>query len=213
VRQLFADFKKAYDSVRREVLYNILIEFGIPMKLVGLIKMCLNETYSKVSIGKHFSDSCPVQNGLKEADALTILTILLFNVALEYAIRKVQENQVGLKLNGTHQFLPYVDDVNLLGDNTDTIIRNIETLIGASKEVGVEVNVQKTKYMLASLDENADQNRDIKTRNRSFGNVSYFKYLGMTVTNQNFIQEETKRRLNSGNACYHSVQNHLLICC
>jgi hypothetical protein len=57
VHQLFIDFKKAYDSVRREVLYNIFIEFGVPMKLVRLVKIRLNETYSKVRIGKHLSDS------------------------------------------------------------------------------------------------------------------------------------------------------------
>jgi hypothetical protein len=61
VHQLFIDFKKAYDSVRTEVLYNILIEFGIPMKLLRLIKMCLNETYIKVCIGKHLSDSFPIK--------------------------------------------------------------------------------------------------------------------------------------------------------
>jgi hypothetical protein len=65
VHQLFIDLKKAYDSMRREVLHNILIEFGIPMKLVRLIKICLNGTYSKVHIGKHLSDSFPIQNGLK----------------------------------------------------------------------------------------------------------------------------------------------------
>jgi hypothetical protein len=87
VHQLFVDFKKAYDTVRREVLYNILTEFGIPMKLVRHIKMCSNETYSKVHIGKHLSDSFPIQNGLKHGDGLSPL---LFNFPLEYAIRKVQ---------------------------------------------------------------------------------------------------------------------------
>jgi hypothetical protein len=80
--------------------------------------MCLNEVCSKVHIGKHLSDSFPIQNGLKQRDALSPL---LFNFTLEYAIRKVQKNQVGLKLNGTHRFLAYADDVNLLGDNIDNV--------------------------------------------------------------------------------------------
>jgi hypothetical protein len=97
--------------------------------------------------------------------------------------------------------------VNLLGDNirVDTINKNTETLIDASKEVGLEINIEKTKYMLLSRRRNVGQNRDIKIANRSFENMSQFKYLGTTVTNQNLIQEEIKRRLNSGNSCYHSV--------
>jgi hypothetical protein len=83
VHQLFIEFKKAYDSFRREALYNILIEFGIPRKLVGLIKIFLNEIYSRVRIGKNMSDKFTIENGLNQEDALSPL---FFNFALEYAI-------------------------------------------------------------------------------------------------------------------------------
>jgi uncharacterized protein YabE (DUF348 family) len=96
---------------------------------------------------------------LKKGDALSPL---LFNFALDYAIRKVQENQVGLTLNGAHQLLAYADDVNLLGDNIDTIKKNMGTLTDASMKVGLEINVQKAKYMFLSRHQNIGQNRDIK---------------------------------------------------
>jgi hypothetical protein len=84
------------------------------MKLVMLIKMCLNETYSKVHIDKYLSDTFPIQNCLKQGDNLSPL---LFNFTLEYAIRKGQENHLVRKLDKTHQLLVYADDVNLLEDN------------------------------------------------------------------------------------------------
>jgi hypothetical protein len=101
--------------------------------------------------------------------------------------------------------MAYADDVNLLGDSIDTTERNTETLIYASKDVGLEIKVEKTKYMLLSHHQNVGQNRVVKLANRSFQNVSQFKYLGTTVTNQNLIQEEIKSRFNSSNACYHSA--------
>jgi hypothetical protein len=90
-------------------------------------------------------------------------------------------------LNGKHKLLAYADDLNQLGNNIDTVNKNTQPLIDASKEVGLEVNVEKTKYMFVSRDQNAGQNREIKIGNRSFENVSQFKYLGTTVTNRNLI--------------------------
>jgi hypothetical protein len=90
---------------------------------------------------------------------------------------------VGLKLTGTHQLLAYADNMNLLGDNIDTIKKDIETLIDASKEAVLEINVEKTKYMLLSRQQNVGQDRDIKIANRSLENVSQFKYLGTRITN------------------------------
>jgi hypothetical protein len=90
---------------------------------------------------KHLSDTFPVQNGLKQRDDISPL---IFNVALKYAIKKVQENQVSLELNGTHQLLVYADDVNLLGNSINTIKENTETLMGATRGGGLETNAKKT---------------------------------------------------------------------
>jgi hypothetical protein len=104
--------------------------------------------------------------------------------------------------------------VNLLGDNIDTKKKNAEALIDASNEIGLEVNTDKTKYVLLSHHQNAGENHDVKIANRSFENVSQFKYFGMILTNQNLIQKEIKRRLISGMlATIQSRNFRLLVCC
>jgi hypothetical protein len=151
-------------------------------------------------------DRFPVRNGLKQGD---VLSPLLFNYALEWAIRRVQVKQDGLKLNGTHQLLAYTDDVNILGGSVRTLKENAEAFVVAAKEIGLEVNADKTKYMVMSRDQNAGRTHSIKTDNSSFERVDGFKYFETTLTSQNSIQEEIMCRLKSGNACYHSMQTLL----
>ena len=180
MHQFFVDLKKAYNPIRLEALYNILIEFGITMKVVRLIKMCLNETYNRVRVGKNLSDLIPVRNGLKNGDALKPL---LFNFTLGYSIRRLQVNQDGLKLNAAPQLLVYVDNVNTVGGSVHTMKKNAGALIVASKETGLEVNADKTKYMAMSGDQSTGQSHNMKTDNRYLESVEEFKYLGRTLTN------------------------------
>ena len=98
--------------------------------------MSLTETYSRVRMGKNVSDRFPIRNGFKQGDALSPM---LFNFTLEYAIRRVQVNQDGLKRNGTHQLLAYLDDVNILGGSIHSLKENEESLVAATREIGLEV--------------------------------------------------------------------------
>ena len=119
--------------------------------------------------------------------------------------------QEWLQIKWYTSILVYADDVNKLGGSviTTSIKDNRESFVAASKETGLEVNADKTKYMVISRDQNSGRSHNIKIDNSSFERVEEFKYLGTTLTNQISIQAEIKSRMTSRNSCYRSVQNIL----
>ena len=102
---------------------------------------------------------------------------MLFIFPLEYAIRRVHVNQVGLKLNGTRQLLVYGDDVNILGGSVHTIKKNAVALVVVSRDIRLEVNADKTKYMVMSRDQNAMRSHNMKIDSSSFERVEELQYL------------------------------------
>jgi hypothetical protein len=116
----------------------------------------------------------PIRNGLKQGDALLPL---LFNYALEYAIKRVQVNQDGFKLNGTHQLLAYADYVNILGGSVFTVKENAEAFLDVTKEFGLEVNADKSNSMIMSRDRNVGRDDSVKIDNMSIERLEDFQYL------------------------------------
>jgi len=153
------------------------------VKLVRIIKMSLTETYSRVRVGKNVSDRFPIRNGLKEGEALSQT---LVNFSIEYTIRRVQVNQDGLKLNGTHQLLAYADDVNILKGSIHTLTENAEALVAATRETGLEVSADKTKYMVMSRDQNAGRIHSVSIDNNTFERVEEFTCLGNNFNKSKF---------------------------
>jgi len=134
--------------------------------------MCVTETYSRVLVCNNLSDMFPSRNGLKNGDNLSPL---LVNFTLEYPIRRVGVNNESLKLNVTYQLLICADDVNIFGGDVHTIKEHTEALVMDSKEIGLDVNADNTKYMVMSRDQNAGRSLSINNDNSSFERVDDFE--------------------------------------
>jgi hypothetical protein len=161
------------DSVRREVFYNTLIEFGTAKKLLRLIKMYINKLYSKVRIAESLSDAFLTQNGQKQGDALSPF---LSNFDLEYAIRKVQENQEGLELDGMHKLRVCADNIKILGENMNTMRKEEEALLEANRQNRVYGYVSSPK---------CGTNHNFLKANKSFYKCGKFHAFG---NNSNKLQ-------------------------
>jgi hypothetical protein len=151
IHQLFIDYKQAYVTINRAELVEIMKKFGIPMKLVRLVRMTLTDTNSKVKIQRKLSPSFETTIGLQQGD---LFSTLLFNLCMEKIIRNVRINPGGIIFNRTSQCLVYADEVVILGRTEGYIKRTLEEMPEITQQIGLQMNDTKTKYMINRQDGN-----------------------------------------------------------
>jgi sorting nexin-29 len=201
VFQIFVDFRQAYNSIDRHHLYRILSSFGIPAKIVRLIKMTMQESKAQVRIGGDLTDEFPVNNGLKQGDGLAPI---LFNFALEHIIRQLPVDTNSSLVNKSSQIIGYADDINIVA-RSRTIAKEIFIkLEDTAKEIGLKINSDKTKAMVMTRSQRrVSQNWTIDEHNVEV--VNGFVYLGSYLTNENDETVEIERRINLANKIYFAL--------
>jgi len=188
--QLFIDFKKAYDSVQRKSLYNIVDKDGIPKKLVGLIKMCMENTQYQVRVENTMSEAFEVETGLKQDDTLSPM---LFNLVLEKTIREMQKEPTGVAIGERKiQVLGFTDDLNILGSSLNDTKRAAQVLEQVADKVGLKINREKTKIMKLLQNE---ENTDDDDEDVVFEKVNEFQYLGVMLSVKNDWSREIGIRI------------------
>lgn len=144
---LFIDFKSAYDSIDRIALYEAMKGFNIPAHLIRLIKETLSNVVCQVKIQKNMSRQFTTHCGLRQGDSLSCL---LFNLALERAVRDSQINTRGTIINRSIQILAYADDIDLIARSKRDLVQAFTALKEASKKVGLEINLKKKQSICES---------------------------------------------------------------
>lgn len=204
VHQLYIDFKQAYDSVRRKDLYSAMKELGIPHKLIRLVQMTLRQTDCKVKIEGEISKGFEVNQGLRQGD---VLSTLLFNIALEKVMRRVDEsNPGGTLFNRITQNLAYADDIVLLSRRKQELEENLVKLETAGEEMGLKINQSKTKYMLSTRKRQNTKEKTILLNQVEYEWCQNFKYLGSLITDDNNMRDEINMRISAGNRSYFALQ-------
>ena len=204
VYHLFIDFKQAYDSVHRDSLWNILREFQLPSHLVSLIKMCYTDTQCKVRIGKISTDPFRIKSGLRQGD---IMSPILFNFALEKVYRVTAAASHGLRIGERSiKMLAYADDVDIIAENKYELSGSAVIWNETAKRAGLQINVEKSKVMVTTRNENTRGAQVGEIGNMDFEKVSEFKYLGSILSDKNEMEAEIKARILSGNRCLHGLR-------
>lgn len=204
IHQLFLDFKQAYDSIDRNVLFNIMEEFGIPAKLIRLTKATLTDTKCKILLQNILSDNFTVDTGVRQGDRLSTL---LFNLALEKVVRAMSINWKGTIFNTSKQLAAFADDADLLGRGVLAVKESFVEAEKEGKKVGLVVSENKTKYLTLDRKNGSRIGQNITIDEYNFEVVQSFKYLGSILNITNDVEEEIKTRIIQGNRCFYALKH------
>jgi Reverse transcriptase (RNA-dependent DNA polymerase) len=200
VYTLFVDFEKAYDSIHRSTLFNILKEFNVSKKLINLIKATMENSEIKIKIANSTSKSFKVTSGLRQGDALSPI---LFNLVLEKVVRDMNISE-GITLGQSKiGLLAYADDIAIIGDNIEIVKIHCKKLMDAASKVGLRINDKKTEFMkLNRRDRTYRHGESMNVDGHIFHRVPQFKYLGVLLTQDNELKVEISKRIQLANNCY-----------
>ena len=203
---LFIDFRAAYDSVNRARLYAAMRYFGVPEKLVRMTEVSMLSVECQVKIQSDLSESLFTRNGLRQGDALACL---LFNIALEKAIRDSGIDADGIIYHKSVQILAYADDIDIVARNSEALREAFLSLEAAAKEVGLVVNSKKTMYLVSDPITLDVPLTPLTVGDHTFEAVDSFTYLGSLITSKNNVSDEIGKRISAANRCYFGLQKQL----
>lgn len=202
---VFIDFQKAYDSIIREKLWSQLEKFGIPRKLINLIRMTVTGSRCSVRINGCNCEPFEINSGVRQGDGLSPI---LFNIAIEEAMQIISQIDLGVKVGAKVNILAFADDVVILAESFEDVKTLTKVFIKEAGKVGLKTNDKKTKYMHFTRNQNHREG-SLQVDGHEFDHVHEFKYLGVIISNRNTDELEIQNRINSANKCFYACSRIL----
>lgn len=201
---LFLDCIKAYDSVHRGTLLNILREFEFPKKLINLISMCIGETKAKIKTTSTTSELFTIESGLRQGDPISPV---LFNLILEKIDREFTKQLEGGGFRIGDKILlrlAYADDIALIAETRRELENMVETFMKIAEKVGLKTSIEKSEYLSVTKNNDTDP---LIVNTQTFKKVDNFKYLGTLINNKNEKDVEINARISGANRAFYSLQS------
>ena len=198
----FIDFSKAYDSINRKHLYNILHDFKVPKKLCKMVQVCTEKTRAKVRYKGQLSEEFDILTGVRQGDACSPA---LFNLVMEKILRECESDEErGIQLGVEHKWIAFADDVAVVAEDKEHLRRMIVKIKQNAKKVGLEINENKTEVM--KMARNGAEETEFIVDDLTFKTTEKFKYLGSWFTADSDRKIDIRERIMAASRCFHGIK-------